>query len=120
MAVADNFRSLCISQFAFTIRMLEASEQEPVEQGLICVIFMFYALTESTKDSKNVLFQYESSKEIQVQNDSKATATLETETNFSRDARAIRERALKKAEEALKGKSKTSGDGKVFLTLLSQ
>ena len=78
------------------------------------------ASAESTKDSKNVLFQYESSKEIQVQNDSKATTTLETETDFSRDARAIRERALKKAEEALKGKSKTSGDGKVFLTLLSQ
>ncbi|XP_010667731.2 zinc finger CCCH domain-containing protein 1 [Beta vulgaris subsp. vulgaris] len=72
------------------------------------------ASAESTKDSKNVLFQYESSKEIQVQNDSKATATLETETDFSRDARAIRERALKKAEEALKGKSKTSGDGKVY------
>ncbi|XP_021753476.1 zinc finger CCCH domain-containing protein 1-like [Chenopodium quinoa] len=70
---------------------------------------------ESTKDEKNVLFQYESSKEIQVQNDSKATATLETETDFSRDSRAIRERALMKAAEALKGKiNKTSGDEKVY------
>lgn len=69
---------------------------------------------ESTKDSKNVLFQYESSKEIQVQNDSKATATLETETDFSRDSRAIRERALKKAEEALKGMNKKSGDDKLY------
>lgn len=72
------------------------------------------ASEESTKDSKNVLFQYESSKEIQVQNDSKATATLETETDFSRDSRAIRERVLKKADEALKGKNKTSGDEKVY------
>ena len=69
---------------------------------------------EPTEESKNALFHYESSKEIQVHNDSKATATLETETDFSRDARAIRERALKQAEEALKGKSKTSGDEKLY------
>ena len=72
------------------------------------------ASAESSKDSKNILFKYESSKQIQVQNDSKATATLETETDISRDARAIRERALKKAEEALKGKNKPSGDEKVY------
>ncbi|KAL2925130.1 Zinc finger CCCH domain-containing protein 1 [Bienertia sinuspersici] len=72
------------------------------------------APAESTEGSKNMFFQYESSKEIQVQNDSKATATLETETDFSRDARAIRERALKQADEALKGKSKTSGGEKVY------
>lgn len=72
------------------------------------------APAESTTDSKNVFFQYESSREIQVQNDSKATATLETETDFSRDARAIRERALKQAEEGLKGKDKASGGEKVY------
>ncbi|KMS95178.1 hypothetical protein BVRB_011650 [Beta vulgaris subsp. vulgaris] len=74
----------------------------------------FLTGTSEHMDSKNVLFQCESSKEIQVQNDSKVTATLETETDFSRDARAIQERALKKAEEALEGKNKTSGDVKLY------
>nr|XP_010925741.1 zinc finger CCCH domain-containing protein 15 isoform X2 [Elaeis guineensis]XP_010925742.1 zinc finger CCCH domain-containing protein 15 isoform X3 [Elaeis guineensis]XP_010925744.1 zinc finger CCCH domain-containing protein 15 isoform X4 [Elaeis guineensis]XP_029121331.1 zinc finger CCCH domain-containing protein 15 isoform X5 [Elaeis guineensis]XP_029121332.1 zinc finger CCCH domain-containing protein 15 isoform X6 [Elaeis guineensis] len=60
----------------------------------------------------SALFHFESSKEIQVQHDSLATATLETETEFSKDARAIRERVLKQAEEALKGKSK--GNDKVY------
>lgn len=54
------------------------------------------------------IFQFESSKEIQVQHDSKATATLETETEFTKDSRAIRERVLKRAEESLKGKNKSS------------
>lgn len=63
--------------------------------------------------STPTVFHYESSKEIQVNNDSRATATLETETEFSRDARAIRERVLKQAEEALKGKSKPS-DEKIY------
>lgn len=70
--------------------------------------------TESNVDSKESRFHFESSKEIQVQNDSRATATLETETDFSNDARAIRERALKQAEAALKGKSKTGGDEKLY------
>ncbi|KAK9743148.1 hypothetical protein RND81_03G220200 [Saponaria officinalis] len=70
--------------------------------------------SESAEESSNAIFHYESSKMIQVQNDSKATATLETETDFSRDARAIRERALKQAQEALKGKNKTSGDEKLY------
>lgn len=70
--------------------------------------------SESAEESRNAFFHYESSKVIQVQNDSKATATLETETDFSRDARAIRERALKQAEEALKGKNKASGDDKLY------
>ncbi|KAL0925172.1 hypothetical protein M5K25_003483 [Dendrobium thyrsiflorum] len=51
------------------------------------------------------LFHFESSKLIQVQNDSRATASLQTETEFDRDARAIRERVLKRADESLKGKS---------------
>ncbi|CAL1355693.1 unnamed protein product [Linum trigynum] len=55
--------------------------------------------------------KFQSSKEIQVQNDSRATATLETETDFGRDARAIRERALKKAEEDLKGNKQISSCG---------
>lgn len=70
--------------------------------------------TESIVDSKSSRFHFESSKEIQVQNDSRATATLETETEFSKDARAIRERSLKQAEEVLKGKSKTGGDEKLY------
>lgn len=35
-------------------------------------------------------FHFESSKEIQVQSDNRAMASLETETAFDRDARAIR------------------------------
>ncbi|GMH21736.1 hypothetical protein Nepgr_023578 [Nepenthes gracilis] len=69
---------------------------------------------ESVSELKNPLFQYESSKVIQVQNDNKATATLETETEFSRDARAIRERVLKQAEEALKGENKISGNEQLY------
>lgn len=65
-------------------------------------------------ESNAPIFQFESSKEIQVQNDSRATATLETETEFSRDARAIRERVLKQAEKALKGKGKGSEDEKTY------
>ncbi|KAJ4837295.1 hypothetical protein Tsubulata_026370 [Turnera subulata] len=70
--------------------------------------------TESNPEPKGKLFHFESSKEIQVQHDSRATAILETETDFSRDARAIRERALKQAEEALKGKKPSSGDEKLY------
>lgn len=61
---------------------------------------------EPNKESEPI-FQFESSKEIQVQHDSRATATLETETDFSRDARAIRERVLKQSQDALKGKNKS-------------
>ncbi|KAI5336033.1 hypothetical protein L3X38_026167 [Prunus dulcis] len=57
---------------------------------------------------------YQSSKEIQVEHDSRATATLETETDFSRDARAVRERVLKRAKEALKGKSKGTKNDKLY------
>ncbi|KAI3877651.1 hypothetical protein MKW92_017709 [Papaver armeniacum] len=57
-------------------------------------------------------FYFESSKEIQVQHDSRATATLETETDFSKDARAIHERVLKRAEDELK--KKKPSDGKQF------
>ena len=70
--------------------------------------------TEAKRESENTVFQFESSKEIQVEHDSKATATLETETEFSKDARAFREKALKQAEAALKGKGKSSGDGKLY------
>eukprot|EP00249_Psilotum_nudum_P011106 c22969_g1_i1 orf=646-1632(+) len=57
-------------------------------------------------------FLYESSKEIQTQTDNRATAVSETETEFNKDARAIRERVLKQAEEALKGKGLV--DNKVY------
>ncbi|XP_062078553.1 zinc finger CCCH domain-containing protein 1-like [Humulus lupulus] len=69
---------------------------------------------ESNVASDTPVFQFESSKEIQVQHDSRATATLETETDFTRDARAIRERVLKQAEEALKGKKKGAWDEKLY------
>lgn len=69
---------------------------------------------EVKKESDRPIFQFESSKEIQVEHDSRATATLETETEFSRDARAFREKALKQADEALKGKGKSSGDEKLY------
>lgn len=69
---------------------------------------------ESNVEPNKPIFQFESSKEIQVHHDSRATATLETETDFSRDARAIRERVLKQAEEALKGKGKSSGGEKLY------
>ncbi|KAA8520733.1 hypothetical protein F0562_014995 [Nyssa sinensis] len=70
--------------------------------------------SESNVESDTPLFQFESSKELQVQDDSRATATLETETEFSKDTQAIRERVLKQAEEALKGKNKSSGDEKLY------
>lgn len=73
-----------------------------------------HSTTEPDPESKKTIFQYESSKEIQVQNDNKATATLETETEHTRDARAIRERVLKQAEEALKGKKPGSADEKLY------
>lgn len=70
--------------------------------------------SEGEGDSKSPLFQFECSKEIQVHNDSRATATLETETEFSKDARAIREKALKQAEESLKGQGSSTNDEKLY------
>lgn len=70
--------------------------------------------SESNAESSAPIFQFESSKEIQVQDDSRATATLETETDFSRDARAIREKVLKQAEAGLKGKSKNPEGEKLY------
>ena len=69
--------------------------------------------TEATEESEKPIFQFESSKEIQVEHDSRATATLETETEFSRDAHALCERSLKQAEEALKGRGKSYRDEKL-------
>eukprot|EP00897_Mesotaenium_endlicherianum_P002933 jgi/Mesen1/2668/ME000167S01819 len=54
-------------------------------------------------EEKRPAFAYESSRQVQTQNDSRATAVLETETEYDKDARAIRERVLKQAEEALNG-----------------
>lgn len=71
------------------------------------------ASTEPDEPEKPV-FQFKSSREMQIQHDNKATATLETETDFSKDARAIRERALKRAEESLKGKGTSSGEEKLY------
>jgi RING finger protein 113A len=72
------------------------------------------AYAKPNEESEKPSFHFESFKEIQVQHDSKATATLETETDFSRDARAIRERALKQATESLKGKSNRSEDVQLY------
>jgi RING finger protein 113A len=58
-------------------------------------------------------FFFESSREVQTENDSRATATSEIETEFDRDARAIRERVLKQASEAIKG-GKSSADNKLY------
>uniref|UniRef100_A0A7N2LRW8 Uncharacterized protein n=1 Tax=Quercus lobata TaxID=97700 RepID=A0A7N2LRW8_QUELO len=46
--------------------------------------------TEAKEESEKPIFQFDSSKEIQVEHDRRATATLETETEFSRDACALR------------------------------
>ncbi|CAJ2659729.1 unnamed protein product [Trifolium pratense] len=78
-------------------------------------LFFSSASTEQKKEeSEKHGFHFESSKEIQVQHDSKATATLETETDFSNDAHARRERALKQASETLKRKGTGSEDGKLY------
>ncbi|KAI5055625.1 hypothetical protein GOP47_0029146 [Adiantum capillus-veneris] len=58
----------------------------------------------TAKEQEKKTFFYESTREIQTQSDSRATATLETETEFDKDARSIRERVLKQADEALRGK----------------
>ncbi|KAJ4895130.1 Zinc finger CCCH domain-containing protein 1 [Raphanus sativus] len=73
---------------------------------------LFFSSGPST--SERPVFHYDSSKEIQVQNDSRATATLETETDFNQDARAIRERVLKRADEALKGNRNNASDEKLY------
>ena len=78
---------------------------------------MYFSSGPSTRTSgapERPVFHYDSSKEIQVQNDSGATATLETETDFNQDARAIRERVLKKADHALKGNKKKASDEKLY------
>ncbi|CAB4317410.1 unnamed protein product [Prunus armeniaca] len=77
-------------------------------------LYFSSGLSKSSTPDSSAIFEFKSSKEIQVEHDSKATATLETETEFSRDARAVRERVLKLAEEALKGKSKGTGDEKLY------
>ncbi|CAM0945954.1 unnamed protein product [Alopecurus aequalis] len=59
-------------------------------------------------------FQFESSRTIQSSTDNRATATLETETAYDRDARAIRERQLKQAEQSLKKKPSASVSGDVY------
>ncbi|KAJ8644030.1 hypothetical protein MRB53_005778 [Persea americana] len=64
--------------------------------------------------SSTAVFLFESSSQIQVHNDSRATATLETETEFNRDANAIHEQVLKQADESLKGKGKERADEKVY------
>jgi len=54
------------------------------------------------------VFVYESTRQVQTQDDSRATAVSEIETAFDRDNRAIRERVLKQASEAIKGGGESS------------
>ncbi|XP_031393917.1 zinc finger CCCH domain-containing protein 1 isoform X1 [Punica granatum] len=70
--------------------------------------------SESKGQSQAPVFHFDSSREIQVENDSRATATLETETEFTRDARAIRERVLKQSNDAISGKGKSASDEKLY------
>ncbi|CAN8310895.1 unnamed protein product [Cochlearia groenlandica] len=70
--------------------------------------------TTTSEGPEKPVFHYDSSKEIQVQNDSRATATLETETDYNQDARAIRERVLKRADDALKGNKRKASDEKLY------
>lgn len=56
-----------------------------------------------TEEAPKIGFTYESNRQVQTINDSRATAVLETETSFDHDARAIREKVLKNAEAALNG-----------------
>ncbi|KAK4787484.1 hypothetical protein SAY86_011317 [Trapa natans] len=70
--------------------------------------------SEDKVEPQGGVFHYESSREVQVENDSRATATLETETEFTKDSRAIRERVLKQANDAISGKGKASSNEKLY------
>lgn len=63
-------------------------------------------------EAKQNAFYYESTRQVQTQDDNRATAVSEIETAFDRDNRAIRERVLKQASEALK--SGESSSAKVY------
>ncbi|KAJ3692175.1 hypothetical protein LUZ60_012525 [Juncus effusus] len=69
---------------------------------------------DEAEEEDEAVFKFESSSAIQVENDSRATAVLETETEYDKDARAIRERVLKQAEASLKGKSKGGEEEKLY------
>eukprot|EP00245_Coleochaete_scutata_P003954 TRINITY_DN16060_c0_g1_i2.p1 TRINITY_DN16060_c0_g1~~TRINITY_DN16060_c0_g1_i2.p1 ORF type:complete len:200 (-),score=46.43 TRINITY_DN16060_c0_g1_i2:833-1432(-) len=58
---------------------------------------------EAEKSDKATIFSYASDRQVQVLTDSGATRTLETETDFSQDARALREKVLKQAVGELSG-----------------
>ncbi|KAG8058755.1 hypothetical protein GUJ93_ZPchr0002g26196 [Zizania palustris] len=75
---------------------------------------LFFSSADGSSETRR--FQYESSRTIQASTDNRATATIETETEFDRDARAIRERQLKQAEESLKKNpsAPASGSGEVY------
>jgi len=69
---------------------------------------------EESQEPTRDLFVYESTRQVQTQDDSRATAVSEIETAFDRDNRAIRERVLKQASEAIKGGESTSSSSKVY------
>ncbi|XBI70615.1 hypothetical protein VPH35_065055 [Triticum aestivum] len=74
---------------------------------------LFFSSADNSHEPRR--FQFESSRTIQSSTDNRATATLETETAYDRDARAIRERQLKQAEESLKkNPSASSSSGELY------
>jgi RING finger protein 113A len=68
---------------------------------------LFFSSANNSSEPRR--FQFESSRTIQSSTDNRATATLETETAYDRDARAIRERQLKQAEASVKNDPSASG-----------
>lgn len=72
---------------------------------------------EDPESKQRDVFVYESTRQVQTQDDSRATAVSEIETAFDRDNRAIRERVLKQASEAIKssgGGESSSANPKVY------
>ena len=70
---------------------------------------LFFSSADNSSEPRR--FQFESSRTIQSSTDNRATATLETETAYDRDASAIRERQLK---QYLKKSPSASASGDVY------
>jgi RING finger protein 113A len=59
------------------------------------------AFSTKKEDKDEVLFKYEGSRALPKERDDLATGTLNTETEFDRDGRALREQVLKQGEEGM-------------------
>ncbi|KAL2478666.1 putative E3 ubiquitin ligase [Forsythia ovata] len=88
--------------------------EDPKEDDIESAVIYKKTTSGPTRPHIGPNFEYKSYKEIQIQSDGRATAMLETETEFSRDAQAIREKVLKKSEEDLKRKNKSVGVEKLY------